>query len=248
MEFRALKKEEINVRIGREVSTEKVTGRVLLLYKNSRCDMDILDETVGAERWQREHYEVKGNLYCRVGIFFDGIGWVWKSDCGVESYAEKEKGESSDSFKRACFNWGIGRKELYTAPFIFTKSTAKEFVVTKIEFKDKKIIELEIAEKVSGKPGSAAFYWKETNSKPEKKSKAKTAEEPAETAPEVTEQERRELFKAAFAAFGKENGAEFMRTQLEILGLPGSDRLTKEQLKTIYAKIDTARELGVYDG
>jgi hypothetical protein len=77
--------------------------------------MRILDETVGAENWQREHYECKGNLFCRVGIRIDPQHdeWAWKADCGTESYAEKEKGESSDSFKRACFNWGIGR-ELYT--------------------------------------------------------------------------------------------------------------------------------------
>ena len=44
--------------------------------------------------------------------------WVWKQDVGVESFTEKEKGQASDSFKRACFNWGIGR-ELYSAPFIW---------------------------------------------------------------------------------------------------------------------------------
>ena len=38
--------------------------------------------------------------------------------CRSESFADKEKGEASDSFKRAGFNWGIGR-ELYTSPFIW---------------------------------------------------------------------------------------------------------------------------------
>ena len=47
--------------------------------------------------------------------------WVWKWDAGAESYTEKEKGEASDSFKRACVNWGIGR-ELYTAPLIFIRA------------------------------------------------------------------------------------------------------------------------------
>lgn len=95
-------------------------GLSLLLYKDARCDMRILDATVGTENWQREHYECKGNLFCRVGIKCDDV-WVFKSDCGTESNTEKEKGEASDSFKRACFNWGIGR-ELYTAPFIWVKS------------------------------------------------------------------------------------------------------------------------------
>lgn len=104
------------------VSQVKQKGISALLYKDARCDMRILDETVGPGNWQREHYECKGNLFCRVGINItqdhNNPFWVWKSDCGSESYTEKEKGEASDSFKRACFNWGIGR-ELYTAPFIW---------------------------------------------------------------------------------------------------------------------------------
>ena len=115
MEFRTLRADEIDVKVG---SVSK-TGYTLLLYKNARVDMSILDETVGTESWQRDHKEVKGNLYCGIGIYFENIGWVWKWDCGVESaYGDKEKGEASDSFKRAGFNWGIGR-ELYTSPFIF---------------------------------------------------------------------------------------------------------------------------------
>jgi hypothetical protein len=113
--FRNLRADEIDARV--QSFTEK--GAILLLYKDARCDMNILDETVGASGWQREHYECKGNLFCRVGIKCDNE-WIWKSDCGAESNTEKEKGESSDSFKRACFNWGIGR-ELYTSPFIFVQ-------------------------------------------------------------------------------------------------------------------------------
>ena len=50
--------------------------------------------------------------------------WVSKEDTGTESFTEKEKGLASDSFKRACFNWGIGR-ELYTAPFIWVNYIMK---------------------------------------------------------------------------------------------------------------------------
>lgn len=118
MKFRDLRADEVDARI----STVSEKGISLLLYKDARCDMRILDEIVGSENWQREHYECKGNLFCRVGIKMpDWNDWVWKSDCGTESYTEKEKGEASDSFKRACFNWGIGR-ELYTAPFIWIKA------------------------------------------------------------------------------------------------------------------------------
>lgn len=110
MKFRGLKPEEIDVRVG----TVQKDGATLLLYKDARVDMAILDETVGAENWMRDHKEVKGNLFCGIGIKC-GDEWVYKWDCGTESNMEKEKGESSDSFKRAGFNWGIGR-ELYTAP------------------------------------------------------------------------------------------------------------------------------------
>jgi hypothetical protein len=150
IKFRDLTKEEIECR----VQSVKEKGLVLLLYKNARCDMNILDETVGAECWQREHYECKGNLFCKVGIcvetekgeaFFPE--WIWKSDCGVESNTEAEKGESSDSFKRACFNWGIGR-ELYTAPFIWIPAEKcginngkcyDKFSVEKIKIENKQI-------------------------------------------------------------------------------------------------------------
>ena len=50
--------------------------------------------------------------------------WVCKEDTGTESNTEAEKGLASDSFKRAGFNWGIGR-ELYTAPLIYVKSEDK---------------------------------------------------------------------------------------------------------------------------
>ena len=120
IEFRDLTASEVECRIN-QVKENYVA---LLLYKTARADMDILDETVGAENWQREHYDCKGNLFCRVGInvnYDDELkspDWVWKADCGSESRTEKEKGESSDSFKRACVCWGIGR-ELYTAPPIY---------------------------------------------------------------------------------------------------------------------------------
>ena len=125
MKFRNLTESEIDVR----VQSVKENGLIALLYKDARCDMNILDETVGPENWARHHFDVKGNLFCEVTIrcpryekgedgkeYIVGYEWVGKSDCGTESNMEAVKGESSDSFKRACFNWGIGR-ELYTAPF-----------------------------------------------------------------------------------------------------------------------------------
>lgn len=164
--FRDLKADEIECR----VQSTKDNGLVLLLYKDARVDMNILDETVGSSNWQREHYECKGNLFCRVGININRAvpeyteHWVWKSDCGTESNTEAQKGEASDSFKRACFNWGIGR-ELYTAPFIWipadkcninNKKCYDRFSIEKIIIENKQITALAIRNDTKG---CRAFVW-----------------------------------------------------------------------------------------
>lgn len=113
-EFRRLNADEIEVRVGQVLG--KGSGVMLLLYKDARCDMNILDETVGPSNWKREHS--RDNRNCTVSIWDDDKKqWVGKEDTGTESNTEAEKGLASDSFKRACVNWGIGR-ELYTAPDI----------------------------------------------------------------------------------------------------------------------------------
>lgn len=113
LEFRTLKAREIECR----VATINQKGLTLLLYKDARVDQNILDETVGATDWQRRH--TRDNANCIVSIWDDEKKqWIEKEDTGKESFTEKEKSLASDSFKRACFNWGIGR-ELYSAPFIW---------------------------------------------------------------------------------------------------------------------------------
>lgn len=90
----------------------------LLLYKDARVDMRILDEVYGPMNWQREHTLIGGRLYCTIKIYdSEKKEWICKQDVGTESNAEPEKGQASDAFKRAGFNVGIGR-ELYTAPTI----------------------------------------------------------------------------------------------------------------------------------
>ena len=111
--FRTLRADEIDCRVSQVTNK----GVMLLLYKDARCDQNILDETVGPLNWQRHHSRENAN--CTVSIWDEKKSqWIEKEDTGVESRTEKEKGLASDSFKRACFNWGIGR-ELYTAPFIW---------------------------------------------------------------------------------------------------------------------------------
>ena len=113
--FRTLRADEIDCRIA-QVKKDG-SGLSLLLYKDARCDQNILDEVVGPFNWKREH--TRDNKNCIVSIWDKEKGqWIGKEDTGTESNTEREKGLASDSFKRACFNWGIGR-ELYTAPFIW---------------------------------------------------------------------------------------------------------------------------------
>ena len=128
--FRELRADEIECR----VSTVKENGCSLLLYKDARCDMNILDEAVGPMNWERKH--TRDNANCTVSIYdSEKQLWISKEDTGIESFSAKEKGLASDSFKRACFNWGIGR-ELYTAPFIWIPSDKVQISGTKPKIYD----------------------------------------------------------------------------------------------------------------
>ena len=166
IEFRELKADEIEVR----VQSVKEKGLVLLLYKNARCDMNILDETVGAENWQNRFYEHKGILFCSLGINtnYDAPEkddrWVWKDDAGVESNTDAEKGNASDARKRSGFAWGIGR-ELYTSPFIWIPAEQcniangkcyDRFSVEKIIIENKKIMAISI---INETKKARCFVW-----------------------------------------------------------------------------------------
>ena len=167
VKFRTLNADEIDVRVAQ--ITEK--GAQLLLYKDARADMNILDETVGAMNWQRSH--TRDNANCVVLIYDeDKHEWVGKEDTGTESNTEAEKGLASDSFKRACVNWGIGR-ELYTAPFIWVKaehmelkrndktgkySTFNKFYVERIVYDERKNI-TGIAIRNASMNNKRVFVW-----------------------------------------------------------------------------------------
>lgn len=164
--FRDLRAEEIECR----VAQAKPNGVSLLLYKDARCDQSILDETVGPMNWQRHHS--RDNANCIVSIWDEQKKqWIEKEDTGTESNTEAQKGLASDSFKRACFNWGIGR-ELYTAPFIWIKAEdcpglkvegqkAKcfdTFEVEKIVIEGKKIVAISIK---NSKTKKRCFIWQD---------------------------------------------------------------------------------------
>lgn len=113
--FRPLYATEIEVRISQTGNW----GVQLLLYQTSRAAMNILDEAVGKLNWKRAHQNIAGKLFCEISIYNPTTDeWVSKSDVGNPSLVDSNKGESSDAFKRAAVNWGIGR-ELYNSPKIF---------------------------------------------------------------------------------------------------------------------------------
>lgn len=117
--IRRLMASEIECRVAQCGKNKGGAWCTILLYKDARVDMRILDEVYGVNGWQREHRLIGDRLYCTISIWDELKNqWIKKEDVGTESNTEKEKGQASDAFKRAGFNVGIGR-ELYTAPKIF---------------------------------------------------------------------------------------------------------------------------------
>ena len=191
--IRPLKADEIEVRLSQGVKGNVVQDKgTFLLYKDARCDMRILDEVFTPFGWQREHKELNGTIYCGVSIKNPDNGeWITKWDCGSESDIEKQKGLSSDSFKRACFNWGIG-VELYTAPRITIAFTEYEkthggrilgLSVSKIEYENGRISQLTIVDGF----GNVRFTY-DTNAKAQTRTAQAATPQPQANQPSATPQ------------------------------------------------------------
>jgi hypothetical protein len=210
IKIRALRADEIEVRVGQVGAT----GVSLLLYKDARCDKRILDEVFGIDGWANCYSEIKGNLYCSIMIQDKNTGmWIQKQDCGVETFADKEKGEASDAFKRAGFNVGIGR-ELYTKIFIFIPTETKKNEKTgRYELVDRfakwhvsDIYTNEETEKIeyvqiADKNNKVVFtYGKKPTVKPqpiEEKQEEPKKEEPKQEEPVLNKEQLDELLKLA---------------------------------------------------
>lgn len=186
--IRTLRADEIEVRVQSTKENSKGAGAIMLLYKDARCDMRILDETFGVTGWQRSHELINGNLFCNIEIWDNEKKcWVRKQDVGTESNTEKEKGQASDSFKRAGFNIGIGR-ELYTSPFIWVNlketddyykdnkgsiKVTQNFTVAHVEYNNnREISELSIVDK----NGVVRFTHKDKSEKPTNKENKEQAD------------------------------------------------------------------------
>lgn len=198
-------KKDITKELRKPLKIENVDFRVqsvspkgyvtILAYKDARVDMQRLDDVCGSLNWKREH--TRDNKNCIVSIWDETKEqWVSKEDTGAESFADKEKGLASDSFKRACFNWGIGI-ELYDYPFIFFQLYPDEFKVennkTKTTFKfnlKKWKWDLEtkdgVIERLTAKDNSGRLRYdskKEFNGLPTQQTTPTTQKQPQQPAP-----------------------------------------------------------------
>ena len=251
LNFRLLRADEIDARIS-QITKNNV---MLLLYKDARCDMNILDETVGATNWQRHHN--RDNANCIVSIYDKEKGcWIEKEDVGTESNTEAEKGLASDSFKRSCVNWGIGR-ELYTAPNLFFpkentgtfKGTdGKEkcfdrFVVDEIQYEGRNISYVKITD-VNTKKSMVACKTNTAKATVAKGAPV-SSENVANTAPDpVSEENTQEKKRTAFmdkikANFeGKDKCNEIYFKVLDALGVKTTKDITDIQWNTAMEMVD----------
>ena len=227
--IRCLRPEEIEIRV--QQVTEK--GAQLLLYKDSRCDKRILDETLGIFGWKDRYEEIKGNLFCTISIWDDEKKqWIDKCDCGVESNGtdgNEKKGEASDSFKRAGFNVGIGR-ELYTRLFYFASIPTKKNEKGKWELSNKyekfTVAEISTNEetekiekiKIADSKGNIVFsygYGKTITSKKEDKSK-EMMEEGQLQAIRILLAKNESLKKKVYTKFKIEHSKEMLKKLTKI--------------------------------
>lgn len=196
-DFSLFQAHEIKVREGAGYTRNGQRKKTLLLYQDARAAMNRLDERFGEYGWQREHKDVHGVAYCGVSLWDDDKQcWVTKWDAGERSKTSGEKGEASDSFKRACVNWGIGR-ELYTAPFIGVDESVDTngLRVTEIAYTpDRKICALTIADR----QGNIIYQFGKKNAANAKQTQqASVAPAPAqEQKPKPTQEELDDIYNS----------------------------------------------------
>ena len=222
-EIRLLSKEDIDVRVAQtniyNNNGQQVVKVNLLLYKNARVDMKILDELFTPFGWKRTHKLIGDRLYCQVEVWdAEKKEWICKEDVGVESNTEAEKGQASDSFKRACVNWGIGR-ELYTAPRISIELNDKEytrdqqgkirvwasFSVKSIDYdtKTRTITSLEIQDRFGNVRFSMGGSVQQSQSEPSQAVKARRAAKANSPAPAAYQPMSEEMYWKIVAAYAQ---------------------------------------------
>ena len=234
-EIRLLSKEDIEVRVAQTLAGNNKVRVNLLLYKNARVDMKIMDELFTPMGWKRTHKLIGDRLYCCVEVYNpETKEWIYKEDVGVESNTEAEKGQASDSFKRACVNWGIGR-ELYTAPKITIELNENEytkdqnsrikvwayFSVKSIGYdsKTRTITSLEIQDKYGNVRFSMGGSVQQSQSEPSQAVKARRAAKANSPAPAAYQPMSEEMYWKIVAAYAQgkltKTGGDYKMTWIE---------------------------------
>lgn len=234
-EIRLLSKEDIEVRVAQTLAGNNKVRVNLLLYKNARVDMKIMDELFTPMGWKRTHKLIGDRLYCCVEVYNpETKEWICKEDVGVESNTEAEKGQASDSFKRACVNWGIGR-ELYTAPKITIELNENEytkdqnsrikvwayFSVKSIGYdsKTRTITSLEIQDKFGNVRFSMGGSVQQSQSEPSQAVKARRAAKANSPAPAAYQPMSEEMYWKIVAAYAQgkltKTGGDYRMTWIE---------------------------------
>ena len=234
-EIRLLSKEDIEVRVAQTLAGNNKVRVNLLLYKNARVDMKIMDELFTPMGWKRTHKLIGDRLYCCVEVYNpETKEWICKEDVGVESNTEAEKGQASDSFKRACVNWGIGR-ELYTAPRITIELNENEytkdqnsrikvwayFSVKSIGYdsKTRTITSLEIQDKYGNVRFSMGGSVQQSQSEPSQAVKARRAAKANSPAPAAYQPMSEEMYWKIVAAYAQgkltKTGGDYKMTWIE---------------------------------
>ena len=234
-EIRLLSKEDIEVRVAQTLAGNNKVRVNLLLYKNARVDMKIMDELFTPMGWKRTHKLIGDRLYCCVEVYNpETKEWICKEDVGVESNTEAEKGQASDSFKRACVNWGIGR-ELYTAPKITIELNENEytkdqnsrikvwayFSVKSIGYdsKTRTITSLEIQDKYGNVRFSMGGSVQQSQSEPSQAVKARRAAKANSPAPAAYQPMSEEIYWKIVAAYAQgkltKTGGDYKMTWIE---------------------------------
>ena len=234
-EIRLLSKEDIEVRVAQTLAGNNKVRVNLLLYKNARVDMKIMDELFTPMGWKRTHKLIGDRLYCCVEVYNpETKEWICKEDVGVESNTEAEKGQASDSFKRACVNWGIGR-ELYTAPKITIELNENEytkdqnsrikvwayFSVKSIGYdsKTRTITSLEIQDKYGNVRFSMGGSVQQSQSEPSQAFKARRAAKANSPAPAAYQPMSEEMYWKIVAAYAQgkltKTGGDYKMTWIE---------------------------------
>ena len=234
-EIRLLSKEDIEVRVAQILAGNNKVRVNLLLYKNARVDMKIMDELFTPMGWKRTHKLIGDRLYCCVEVYNpETKEWICKEDVGVESNTEAEKGQASDSFKRACVNWGIGR-ELYTAPKITIELNENEytkdqnsrikvwayFSVKSIGYdsKTRTITSLEIQDKFGNVRFSMGGSVPQSQSEPSQAVKARRAAKANSPVPAAYQPMSEEMYWKIVAAYAQgkltKTGGDYKMTWIE---------------------------------